>query len=54
MKLMQACLRAGKTSESALMPVQACLSVRKVLENSFHYCSGLVGHVQSCLCVGRS
>ena len=29
--------------------VQACLSVRKDLESSFHHCGGPVRLVQSCL-----
>ena len=34
--------------------VQACLSVRKVLEGSFHHCGGAVRIVQACLCAGKT
>ena len=33
--------------------VQACLSVRKDLESSFHNCGGPVKLVQDCLCGER-
>ena len=33
--------------------VQACLSVRKQLEGSFHHCGGPVRLVQACLCAGK-
>ena len=33
--------------------VQACLSVRKDLEISFHHCGGPVKFVQACLCAER-
>ena len=34
--------------------VQACLSVRKELEGSFHHCGGPVRLVQACLCAGKT
>ena len=34
--------------------VQARLSFREELLNSFHYCGGPVWHVQPCLCAGKT
>ena len=37
-----------------LKHVQACLSVRKELEGSFHHFGGPVRPMQSCLCAGKT
>ena len=34
--------------------LQACSSVRKELEGSFHHCGGPVRLVQACLCAGKT
>ena len=34
--------------------VQACLSVKKELESSFHHCGRLVRLVQAYLCAGKT
>ena len=62
MRLVAACLNAGKRSETAVFNhrggamnhVQARLSFRKELQSSFHHCGGPVWLVQACLCAGKT
>ena len=60
-RLEQACLCAGKTSQSrfnlrgcAVKRVEACLIAREDRESSFHHCRGTVTLVQACLCAGKT